>query len=333
MNSKTIFSDFLQELGVKHTVDYSNKQFAAMPFKSLFGFSKLLGQYGIDSEAFQLSDRSEISKLSTPFIAKTAGGLVIVTSIADGTIRYLTQGVPESMPLDEFTKAWCGVVFVAYPDPQKSIEPDYKAHALQEFLVKAKKWVLVAGAALLFLYAFITNGLYQHWSTIGVAIIDIFGLWMTYMLVQKSANIHNSAADAVCGVLQSGGCDDVLATKASKFFGLFGWSEVGFAYFSVSLLTLLLFPEWICYLAACNVCCLPFTFWSIWYQKFRAKAWCTMCVSVQGSLWLLFFCYLGGGWLKDVFPLRIEFFVLGLTYVVVLLGLNQLMPLIERNDD
>ena len=153
------------------------------------------------------------------------------------------------------------------------------------------------------------------------------------MLVQKSVKIKNAAADRVCGVLEAGGCDSVLEMKASKFFGIFGWSEVGFAYFSVSLLTLLMFPEWIKYLAACNVCCLPFTFWSIWYQKFRAKVWCTLCVSVQASLWLLFFCYLGGGWLKDIFPLRIEFFVLGMTYLTVLLGLNRLLPLIDRSED
>jgi putative effector of murein hydrolase LrgA (UPF0299 family) len=49
-------------------------------------------------------------------------------------------------------------------------------------------------------------------------------------------------------------------------------------------------------------------------------------------LWLLFFCYLGGGWLKESFPLRIEFFVLGLTYLAVMLGLNAIMPLLDRNN-
>ena len=49
-------------------------------------------------------------------------------------------------------------------------------------------------------------------------------------------------------------------------------------------------------------------------------------------LWLLFFCYLGGGWLKEAFPLRIEFFVLGLTYLGVMLGLNALMPMLDRNN-
>ncbi|MCM1355899.1 MAG: hypothetical protein NC212_05800 [Staphylococcus sp.] len=331
MDNATLFSDFLTQLGVRHTREYSDRAFLTMPFKSLFGLVKLLGSYGIDSEALRLADKSEITGLEGPFLAHTPGGFVIVTSVGPTEISYITQGVPETMPLDEFLTAWTGEVLLAYPDGQSG-EPGYAAHERDNFIREAKKWVLVAGAVALFLYAFVTNGLYRSWSTVGLALIDIFGLWLTYMLVQKSVKISNKAADKVCGVLQAGGCDSVLEMKASKFFGIFGWSEVGFAYFSVSLLTLLLFPQWICYLAACNVCCLPFTFWSIWYQKFRAKVWCTLCVSVQASLWLLFFCYLGGGWLRGVFPLRIEFFVLGLTYLTVLLALNRLLPLIDKSD-
>lgn len=330
--TNTIFSDFLRELGVKHTEDYSDSRFSQMPFKTLFGFSKLLESYGIENETMRIGSPEELNSLPTPFIAHTGAGFVIVTSIAPDSITYLTQGESETVNTGDFKEAWDGVVLLAYPD-DKSVEPDYGSHIRDRFITKAKAWVLAAGIVALFAYLFISNGLYRHLSLWGVAAVDIFGLWLTYMLVQKSVKIKNAAADRVCGVLEAGGCDSVLEMKASKFFGIFGWSEVGFAYFSVSLLTLLMFPEWIKYLAACNVCCLPFTFWSIWYQKFRAKVWCTLCVSVQASLWLLFFCYLGGGWLKDIFPLRIEFFVLGATYLTVLLGLNRLLPLIDRSED
>lgn len=325
----TLMSDFLRELDVPHTTDYTDRRFETMSFKSLFGLSKLLSEYGVANEALRLTDRGEVSRLPVPFLAGTGGGFVIVTSVGPDRVGYLTQGVAETMPLDEFKDAWSGVVLLAYPD-EKSVEPGYTAHARDLFIGKAKTWILIAGAVALFLYLFIANRLYDSWSTVGVALIDLGGLWLTYMLVQKSLKIKSRAADRVCGVLQEGGCDSVLETKASKFFGIFSWSEVGFAYFSVSLLGLLMFPQWICYLALCNACCLPFTFWSIWYQKFRAKAWCTLCVSVQASLWLLFFCYFGGGWFRNVFPLRIEFFVLGVTYLTVLLGLNRIMPLIDR---
>lgn len=331
MPDNTIFTDLLGQLGVRFTPEYANRQFDAMSFKSLFGLSQLLKSYGVESEGLVLSDKSEIEKLTPPFIAQTSGGLVIATSIGNGSIGYLSQGVEERMPLQEFEKAWTGTVFLAFPT-ERAGEPDYCAHREAMFFTKVRNVGLVVGLAALFCYLFVSNGIYRHVSTVLLTLLDLGGLYLTYLLVQKSLKIHNKAADNVCRVLQEGGCDSILETKASKFFGIFGWSEVGFTYFSVSLLCLLMFPEWICYLALCNACCLPFTVWSIWYQKFRAKVWCTLCVSVQTTLWLSFFCYLGGRWFDGVLPLRIEFFVLGVTYVTVLFLLNRILPRFENTE-
>lgn len=181
-------------------------------------------------------------------------------------------------------------------------------------------WALLAA---IFAYFFVTNGIYRQWSTVALTAFDLLGLWLTAMLMQKTLKIKSKAADHVCGILQAGGCDSILELKASSFFGIFKWSEVGFAYFSVSLAALLAFPGSIGALALCNVCCLPFTAWSIWYQKFRAKAWCTLCVSVQATLWLLFLCYLLGGWLSQALPLRLPTLVLAACYGATLLAINR----------
>lgn len=328
----TLICDYLDALGVPHTEDYTNTQFAAMPFHTMFGLLKLLETYGIKSEGYYLEDKNEIIKISSPFIARTPKGMVIVTKVLPDKIEYLTQGVPETVTFDEFLRGWSGYVFLSYPADDAK-EPDYALHARIEFFMKAKRWVLLACAVFLFLYLFVANGLYRHVSAYFISAIDLAGLYFTYLLVQKSLHFHNDAADRVCGVLQAGGCDDILDMKASKFFGLFGWSEVGFSYFSVSLITLLLLPQMLPWLALCNVCCLPFTFWSIWYQRFRAHKWCTLCVSVQGSLWLLFFSYLFGGWLKEAWPLSWNFVALGVAYLGVMLAINALMPLIENDKD
>lgn len=331
-DDSTIFSDFLTALGVKHTVSYSDKQFRSMPFHTVFGLSKLLQSYGVPTAGLQLGDKSDALKIRRPFIAETPRGFIIVTSINEDKATYLSQGVSETISSENLLTAITGRVLVAFPNA-KSIEPDYDSHRFTEIANRYKKWVLAACCVALFAYMFISNRIYAHASTILVSIIDLAGIYITYLLVQKSAHIKNKHADAVCSVVEAGGCDDVLNMSASKFFGIFGWSEVGFAYFSVSLLCLLVFPQYTPYLAACNLLCLPFSFWSVWYQKFRAKTWCTLCLCVQTMLWLLFFCYLGGGWLKDVFPIRIEFFVLGISYVAVMLGLNAVMPLIDRNNN
>ena len=324
----TIFTDFLSCLGVRHTVGFSNRQFGLMPFQSLFGLKKLLESYGVCSVGIELGDVSRISDLPVPFIAQTTKGFVIVRAVTGDAVSYLTQSVAETAPRDVVETALTGKVLVAQPQPD-ACEPDYGAHRFTGLANKAKKWVLAGVCLLLFVYAFVTNGLYERVSTALLTLINIAGIYITWLLVQKSAHIKNRHADAVCSVVEAGGCDDVLNMPAAKFFGIFGWSEVGFAYFSVSLLCLLMFPQCIGGLALCNLLCLPFSFWSVWYQRFRAGTWCTLCLCVQSMLWLLFFCYLGGGWYREILPLRIEFFVLGLTYITVMLTLNKSISMIK----
>lgn len=329
MTDRTIFTDFLRELGVPFTEKYSDAQFSAMPFRSLFGMKHLMESYCIDSQGYHIADKSQLAEVPVPFIARMPQGLVIVRGVDKKEVEYLTQGVAERIPFDRFCKDWTGDIFCAYPSPE-SHEPDICDHRLTDFMTKFRDISLPIAAGLIFLYLFITNGLYANIFTILLILLNLAGIVFTVMLVQKSLNIHTKAADRVCGIIQEGGCDHVLATKAAKAFGIFGWSEVGLTYFSVSLLCLMIFPQYIPYLAAYNLLCLPFSFWSVWYQKYRAHHWCTLCLSVQATLWLLFACYLGGGFYPGIFPLRLPFFILGLTYFAVLMGLNKLMPMLKR---
>ena len=152
----------------------------------------------------------------------------------------------------------------------------------------------------------------------------------------KSVYVHTNDAYRVCGILQHGGCDKILSMDASKFFGLFGWSEVGLGYFLVSTAALLLYPSYLPWLAWANLCCLPFTFWSIWYQRFRARHWCTLCVLTQCMLWCQFFCYLSGSFepwsvsdadsMGDMLPLSLSTpypWMLLCCYVAAVLLLNK----------
>lgn len=322
MSAPTLFSRFLSALGVPHTNPYSDSRFKSMPFFSLFGLSHLLDEYGIDNEAVRVSDKSEITKIQPPFLAQMDNGVfVIVDNIRSDSVEYDSTGVMETAPLSEFEDAWNGVALMAFPT-STSAEPQYGSHHLTEITRWLSAKLLTAGALCLFVYFFITRGLYLHVSTSLIAVLDVAGLYLSYLLLQKTLGIHSAAGDRVCSVIEEGGCDTIVKLKVSKLFGVFSWSEVGFGYFGVSLATLLLFPHMWPALALCNVLCLPYSFWSVWYQKFRAKNWCTLCLSVQTTLWLLFFCYLGGGWLHQAWPLRFDMLVLVAVYASAVVAIN-----------
>lgn len=329
----TIFSDFLKALGVPHTGAESDAAFRAMPFKSLFGFSRLLNSYGVRTRAVRIADKSELTRIPVPFVAQEGTGFVIVTGFGkddqgNDAVDYIYYHDRKQRDLELFRQRWSGVVLLAYPQAD-SCEPDYSRHRFYEIAEQVKAWILTACCVAMLTAGFIWSGGWSHLSTIFLFAIDLFGLYVTFQLLLKSLKVNVKAADRICGVLQKHGCDTVLEQKASKFFGLFGWAEVGVGYFTVSLLAMLCFPEMMRWLALCNGCCLPFTFWSIWYQKFRIHTWCTMCVITQCLLWLQFFCYLLGGWWLHIFPLQLPLFVLLAAYVAAVLGLNRVTTFIN----
>ncbi len=324
-----LLNDLLDCLQVPHTKAYTARRLRSVTFPSLFGLSKLLSEYGVESAGYRLSAPSQLEALTPPFVAQTSVGFVIVKEVGRESVTYMTEGATESMPRDGFAKAFSGLVFQAYPTAA-SVEPDYALHRRVEWFSKAQPRLLALVVAFLLTTAIVVDGWWRHpWGLLLIA-FDTFGLWLSYMLVQKTFGITTKSADRVCGVLQKGGCDHILSSSASKFMGMFGWSEVGFAYFSVSLLALLLFPSSVGALALCNLCCLPYTLWSIWYQRFKAHHWCTLCVGVQLTLWCLFFCYLLGGVTVNAFHIDLPLFMLGASYLGVLLGLNNLAPFIHK---
>lgn len=329
----TVFPDFLEALGVKHTEEYSDQAFRNMSFKSLFGFSRLLTQYNIPNEALKIEDKSQLASLPVPFLSQEETYFVIVKKITrnadgSGSVDLLHFGNPETWTLADFEAKSSGVVLVAKPSSD-SCEPDYAKHHWHEVAMKGKKYLMFAAALFLGVLGFIYAGIGRHISTILLTAVDLAGLVITWFLLLKSLKVKSKAANRICGVLEEGGCDTVLEQKASTFFGLFSWSEVGFAYFVISTLVLFIFPQQIMYLAVLNACALPFTVWSIWYQKFRIKTWCTLCVTTQTLLWCQFFCFLLGGWWHGVFPLRLPLFMIGAAFVAAFLGMNAIMTFIK----
>lgn len=331
MNSPTIFSRFLTALEVPHTDAYSDSRFREMTFNSLFGLSHLLTEYGIANEALLVGDKTELTLMPTPFLAQTTQGVFVIVNRIDtgaGLVTYDSLGESETVCLKGFEKAWNGIALIGYPD-DKSVEPEFRAHRLATVVGRLSGYALALAVTAVTTYFFVTRGLYAHLSTVLLFIFNLLGLYFSFLLVQKSLHIHTAASDRVCGVLEQGGCDSIMELKVSKLFGVFSWSEVGLGYFGVSLITLLLFPHLWPALALCNVCCLPYTVWSIWYQRFRAHHWCTLCVGVQSTLWAIFLTNLSGGWLAPSFPVRFDFIILIAVYVFAVLSINLLLRMLK----
>lgn len=330
MSRHSLLNDFLTALGVAHTSEYTDRIYDSMTFKSLFGLSKALKSYGIPSAGYTLSQPSEILSLSTPFLARTHSGLfIIVTDINEHAVSYISYGQHESAIRDDVVAALDGTVFMAFPD-KHSCEPSYRTHAFERIISRGRDIAIWLAPLLLVIIAGNYSGVWNYLSTTLSAVLYMTGIAVSLLLIKKTWHIKSAAADAVCGIVQHGGCDHVLESDGSKLFGVFSWSEIGLGYFSVSLVALIAFQCTWPWLAIFNICCLPYSFWSIWYQKYKARHWCTLCLTVQLTLWLTFFCWIAGSWIDPVEPLWHIPVMLLMAYVSVVCLLSGLTRLITR---
>lgn len=327
---RSIFTRFLKALGVPHTVEFSEKAFRSMDFDSLYGLSHLLTTYGVENESFRITDKEELSKLTPPYLAQLRTGcFVIVDSYTPQNVLYDSLGEMKQVSTAKFKDEWNGIVLLAYPD-NKSREPEYGSHFLTETINRWSWLALLVCALAVLTYFYVTRGIYSSlWASLAV-VFNLIGIFFSYLLVQKTLGVHTSTGDSVCNILQKGGCDSILSMKVSKLFGVFSWSVVGFSYFGISLLALLIFPHLWGALALFNICCLPYTVWSIWYQKFRARHWCTLCVGVQSTLWLLFGAYTAGGFIKGLLPMHLDDWVLLAAYIATVVLLNLIVTFINN---
>lgn len=337
MKHPTLFSDYLTLLNVPHTARYSDARFRAYPSKHTFiALQDLLAEYAVLSTLTDDDDK-DMYRLTVPFVARMSDGFMIVTSYAGGRVHGLVRdGGGVAMSHDDFIGKWTGEALTASPMDIAS-EPDYKQHRARCLTASVMSAAFQLIAVGLIIYFIIINRTYENWSHMVALLLTAAGTYVSYLLVLKESHVVSSAADALCGVIEKEGCAHVLASDASALFGTIPWCEIGITYFSVTFMALLIFPmQLMPYLAVISVCCLPYTVWSVSYQKFKAKAWCTMCLTVQTIFWLLFATYLIGGDFGGLMPIRWTYVTLLLcVYAMTLISVHFIVPRVfhaERAD-
>jgi Protein-disulfide isomerase len=296
---QNIFTSFLDSLGVNYTNTFSNKYFNEHPHKyNLFGLTKMLSEFNVENAAWRIKNKEEgLSDLEAPFIAHTGSDFVIVKKIMPQQIRYVWNEKEITVSLEEFYKSWTGVVLIAEPG-RASQEPEYEKHKIQERIHRLKKAGLFICSVLLLSILYMSHPERADMGFNLLLLINIIGIYISYLLAQKQMKVQSVYADKICSLFKQSDCNNILESDAAKLLGVFSWSEIGLGYFSANTTLLLFFPHLISYLSLINICALPYTVWSVWYQKFKAGQWCPLCLIVQGVLWALFIINLIFGYLS-----------------------------------
>jgi uncharacterized membrane protein/protein-disulfide isomerase len=135
---------------------------------------------------------------------------------------------------------------------------------------------------------------FQNLAFAGMAFLKVIGIALSVLLLIAQSDQNNSLVQKLCNSSKKTSCQTVLDSKASKLFGWLSLSELGLVYFSGGFFVLLFSSfsvgsiQRLPFLAWLSVLALPYTLFSVYYQKFVVKQWCPLCLGVLILLWLEF---------------------------------------------
>jgi uncharacterized membrane protein/thiol-disulfide isomerase/thioredoxin len=137
----------------------------------------------------------------------------------------------------------------------------------------------------------LVKGGIQDWIPVILTCIKSLGCYIGVLLLWYEIDNQNASLQKICKAGKKMNCHAILNSAASRILGIVSWSEIGFIYFTGSLLALLasgfsdsyfILQSWL------NVLSLPFIVFSFYYQWRVVKQWCVLCITVAALLVLEF---------------------------------------------
>lgn len=289
MKSELLIGTLLEHLGIPHTTRYVERLFHMHPYRyTMYGLKAILSHYGVLSEAVRIEDtENALDSLqgNEPFVVQLLSNLVVVTEIGDEDVFYIQYGLLHRASRDTFLYLWTGVALFPVSINDNAGEPDLKKHIKEERIDRLERIASITAITALLLTIGIITGAFTCLWLLPQLLLCIAGCWFSSMLMAKSLKIDVATGDRICNMIKGHSCNNILELPVAKMFGRYGWGEIGTAYFTAYALTILSFPNAaFSVLPYASMIAVVYPAWSIWYQKFRAKKWCALCLGVQAVL-------------------------------------------------
>jgi uncharacterized membrane protein len=261
---------------------------------SLLSISESLKKWRVNAEAYKVT-ADKLPVLPVPFIAhlKTnSGTFVTVKKTGAESVTYLkSNGTEVRETVAAFLNQWSGTVLLAEAGSESG-QDNYKMERRKELLLALRVPFLLLMLTIISVLAF-TRPHSDNFDGVlyaGLWISSITGLIITVLLLQYEYSNSASYLNKLCSLTKKTSCSAVLNSRASGVPGL-SWSEIGFFYFTGAFLYLMLGNQSVTELyplIALNILAVPYILFSIYYQAFVVKQWCSLCLAVQFVLFSAF---------------------------------------------
>lgn len=272
---------FLSKLNI--TIDPKELRFQLLShpyYPSLNSLVGVLNHFGIENYPIQVDENLEnLSSLPIRFITKTKenSAFVMVTK-REGAINLTYEDfTSKKLTEQEFLKIWDGKLLIV------------EAPAREIGLASGTRLSLIISAlgvsVLLGLVFWNLNGLLERLHLL----LALSGLFVGVLILNKRFGGMSSLLDKVCHFTSKNDCDKVInSTEISLPFNL-ELGDLAVTYFAAHVVSWIVSAasgidiSLLFYLAILTI---PITLFSLYYQKYVVRSWCTLCLAIVGTLWL-----------------------------------------------
>lgn len=320
-----------EQIGFRHHKYLYNKMSKHPDFPSFLSFQHTLNKVGIESLAIHTTIEQLANGVPKPALTRITTNtdlFVFVNRIDELNVYYLNEALKEeSMPLDLFKKVWDGNAFIFNAEQSSNLKLTF-AQRIVDWYRNTKHLLIIVFLFTAFFYAVTLR--YDSFTLFNWVFMGVYtlGIIFSLLLIVESIDSDNPLVKRFCGGSKDRSCSSILESKAAKFMGLLHWSDVGVLYFFTLGFSMLILPvkNSLSIAVLFAIIAFPYTFYSIFYQKYIAGSWCNLCLSVQLALTLNFLVAI---WAYSAFELNYVFSVKSLPFIVVGLVLSALLMLIK----
>jgi uncharacterized membrane protein len=333
--------NILELLNIQFTNDYLKEEILSHPhFPSLLTLSDVLEKYQISTLPLKIG-KEKLDQIPTPCIVQVqVQGKEFFQTLShiseDSLAGHDETGKAFNVNRENFLNIWTGVV-LAVEKNEHAAEPGIaerlQKERIQTFLVAAM--VLFASFAVGFGWPDLMRTGYGI-ATAGFLLLKLSGLGVSGLILWREIDKDNPLFQKLCSGGGKADCNTVLDSKAFKFAdGAISPGSLAFAYFfagSLILLTQLTSQSLLSTLAWLSLATLPVVVISFYYQAFKIKKWCRLCLILIGILVLEMALSLAGQ--SYLTPISLpDLSAVAFLFIAILLGWVYLKPILDAKDD
>ena len=257
-------------------------------YPSLLSILQVYTYYGLEATVYR-ADFEKLKAISLPLVVQVQIGgrrqFVLLYDISVERVNYYDAAISRSIIVneEEFCAMWTGVLI--------KVEKGCNKIALKGPKEITKYTITSVIFMSLVLLVVLTSPTFETLLfLLGTLLFKSIGIGCSWGLLEQKSNGAYSVFNALCRRTAGVDCDKVSNSQGSKIFKRIDLTDVGFVYFATGIFLLFIglfsgtTAEVTSILSYLTVCSIPFIFYSVVYQKFVVKKWCTLCLGVVMSL-------------------------------------------------